>query len=398
MKAGDIIHFSCHSIRQNKTRSAVTAIAVYLLGILIMGLLCTAISLWNTTNQILKNKIKDVDFSVVYGSSSLLATGFGGDDYEKIKGTLEKNKAYISTVNVYFQSLVECYDFNFLNSELINLTGGELPDASLSGLNCVYLSESYKTSYSIGDSYYLSSDDGQIELTVCGFYKQNSLFGYDCFADVNYMFSVAQTKCDSLSVNYVKDENTDYNKAVSAYKALEKAIKNSLPQGSDRTYCAVVELVSENQAESLFFVGGAIIIAVVLLLLSVGSISNTMIISVDQNRKLSAIMRCIGVSEGDLYKIFICECAMTIIVGVALAFITLVCLTVLLKNLVFSLAKFIYGYSTAELSAFVSYVFPFYIPILTAVFFIAFTALFSIKVFKAQMKKNPVEVLSGEML
>jgi len=398
MKTNDIIHFSCHDIRQNKTRSIITLLAVYMLGILIMGLLCTAISFRSATSQILKNKVKNMDFSVAYGSSSLLSTGFDGDDYEKIKGTLEKNKTYVSTVSVYFQSLIECYDFNFLNSELINLTEGELPKNSYSGINCVYLSEDYNASYDIGDSYFISSGDNQIELTVYGFYKTDGVFSYDCFAETSYMFSVVQTNCDSLSVNFYKDENTDYNKAISAYKAIEKAVKKFLPQDSTTTYCAVTELVSENQAENLFFMGGAIIISVVILLLSVGSICNTMIISIDQNRKISAIMRCLGADEKDLYKIFIYECALTIIVGIVLAFSTLFCLTVPLKNLVFLLAKLIYGYSSVELLSLITYAFPFYIPIVTAIFFLAFTVLFSIKVFKEQMKKNPVEILCGEIL
>lgn len=397
MKAADILRFSLSNIRQNKSRSAITLIAVYLLGILVMGLLCTAAAFSKTSAQIVKNKLENVDFNVVYSSSSASAEGFKKDDYENLKNELTEYGGYISSVNVYFPSLIYCTDFDFFSSESVEITEGQTPSSALSGLNYIYLSEEYKDSYGVGDGYVIGSDGDEITLTVYGFYKNGGAFTFDRFADVNYMLSAVDANLSGLTVNCVKDGG-NYDDALSALKKITNAVENCLPQNSATTYCAALELTSENRAESTLFTGGAALMAVVLLLLSIGSISNSMIISMDKNRRLSALMRAIGVTAKDLYKIFICECAITIISGIILAFFTLMALSVPLESLLYLLADFIYGYSAAELSAFLIYSFPAYIPALTAIFFIAFTLLFSVKVLREQIRKNPVEILGGEAL
>lgn len=398
MKAADILHFSYNNIKQNKARSFITLIAVYLLGILIMSLLCTAVSFSETSGQILKNKLKDLDFKVVYGSASASAKGFSGEDYEDLKNDLTDSREFISSVCVYFPSLIYCYDFDLLTESAVNITKGEVPSSALSGNNYIYLSEAFTDNYKIGDGYTLSYDGGEICFTVRGFYKKGGEFTCDCFADVSYMFSVVNENCDSLTVNCVKNGDTDYAKALASLKKITNAVRNNLPEGESSAYCAALEMTEEQQAESAFIIGGAITMAAVLLLLSIGSVANSMIISMDRNHRLSALMRAMGITAKDLYKIFICECTLTVIAGIILAFLTLIALYSPLKSIMYLLAKFIYGYSAAEFSAFSVYVFPAYIPAATAIFFIAFTFLFAVRVLREQTRKNPVEILGGETL
>ena len=118
-----------------------------------------------------------------------------------------------------------------------------------------------------------------------------------------------------------------------------------------------------------------IILGLLILILSVGSVANTIIISVDKNRKFIGLMKAMGLNQRGVKKIVTCESLVQIILGVLVG----VAVLFLLQPVVFSLMESMFAsmFAYYEVEFAVSVRIPFYLPMVTALLFFLFASLFS---------------------
>ena len=140
--------------------------------------------------------------------------------------------------------------------------------------------------------------------------------------------------------------------------------------------------------------GFAGVLALILMLLSIGSLANTIVISVNKNRKFIGLMKALGLNEGDLKSTIKYESMTTIVVGVILAFITLFAVSVPLKYMSSEILEGSLSMYLARIKYDITFEMPVYVPLLTIVFFILFTLLFSRSSMSKISKTDPMAVIS----
>ncbi|MDD4000895.1 MAG: FtsX-like permease family protein, partial [Bacilli bacterium] len=136
-------------------------------------------------------------------------------------------------------------------------------------------------------------------------------------------------------------------------------------------------------------------IATILILLSIGSVSNSIMISVDQNKKFFGLLKTLGLKDKDIKDLIVIETFFTVIFGIIFASLTLLILVPLIGNLILYLLEFFLRHVYHEVySTFPFHVnFPIYIPIISILVFTIFSVLFSRNSITKLTKANPIEII-----
>ena len=189
----------------------------------------------------------------------------------------------------------------------------------------------------------------------------------------------------------------DYSKAVSAFKAYVGAVNRTIGPGYD-WYGKETELFGNDfldESEMLrlmgmLILGVLIILAFLILLLSIGSVANTIIISVDKNRKFIGLMKAMGLKNKGVKSIVYKEALVTIFLGVALA----VCLVLCLGGPMETLLDFIFGSMAYGYEFSVRFTLSPWVPVGTAIAFFLMAILFSRGSLNRMGKADVITVIS----
>lgn len=189
----------------------------------------------------------------------------------------------------------------------------------------------------------------------------------------------------------------DYSKAVSAFKAYVGAVNRTIGPGYDwegkETELFGNDFLDESEMLRLMgmlILGVLIILAFLILLLSIGSVANTIIISVDKNRKFIGLMKAMGLKNKGVKSIVYKEALVTIFLGVALA----VCLVVCLGGPMETLLDFIFGSMAYGLDFSVRFTLSPWVPVGTAIAFFLMAILFSRGSLNRMGKADVITVIS----
>lgn len=174
----------------------------------------------------------------------------------------------------------------------------------------------------------------------------------------------------------------DYNAVYDDMKAFVDRVNENVEtyvgyDGSAETSfdCSYVEEMRMTVLMGTLIMGVVAILALLILLLSVGSVANTIIISVDKNRKFIGLMKAMGLNQRGVKKIVTCESLIQIILGILIGVAVLFLLQPIVLSLMESMFASMFGYYDVEFTIAVSI--PVYLPIITAVLFFLFASLFS---------------------
>lgn len=174
----------------------------------------------------------------------------------------------------------------------------------------------------------------------------------------------------------------DYNAVYSDMKALTERMNEGLEtylNWDDKEVspfsCSYVEEMRMTVLMSIFIMAVVIILGLLILILSVGSVANTIIISVDKNRKFIGLMKAMGLNQRGVKKIVTCESLVQIILGVLVGVAVLFLLQPVVLSLMESMFASMFAYYEVEFA--VSVRIPFYLPMVTALLFFLFASLFS---------------------
>lgn len=133
-------------------------------------------------------------------------------------------------------------------------------------------------------------------------------------------------------------------------------------------------------------------LSVLILLLSIGSIVNTILISVDKNRRFFGLLKALGMKQGDLRKMVGAETLLLVAAGAALG----VGFVYALRGAVLSLLSSVFSTMFAELpnGLAVEMWVPFWLPLVTAAAFFTFALLFSRRSVKTFAERDVIGTVS----
>ncbi len=202
----------------------------------------------------------------------------------------------------------------------------------------------------------------------------------------------------SVDMGFYRAEGTyNYRTTVNAFKKFVDEVNAQLgpaynDEGEETVYFSN-EFLKESRMMriiGLVILGIMVILAFLILLLSIGSVANTIIISVDKNRKFIGLMKAMGLKNKGVNSIVYKEALITILIGVVLA----TCLVLCLGGPMTSLLDMILGgmYYSSEFT--VRFTVSPYVPICTVLAFLGMAILFSRGSLNKMGKADVITIIS----
>ena len=138
----------------------------------------------------------------------------------------------------------------------------------------------------------------------------------------------------------------------------------------------------------------SLVFSLILILLSIGSLANTIMISVDKNKKFIGLLKALGLNEKDLKSVIKMESITTICLGVILAFVTIVVAKPILTGVNDMLVTAIFSEYLIDIDYEIIFNIPIYVPAIVIAFFIVFTLIFARGSMAKIAKTDPMAVIS----
>lgn len=423
MKFFDRYRLSLHNINNNRSRSILTTIIVYVISLLLTAIIAIGISFSSNLNEIMKAYYSNCNTAVYtaynnYSNEDLL----GSDKYDDVFDVVMEHEDAITytTHQTSIQGDIIFQDHRFPITKQIELLEGRLPTASDENTNKVLVSADYANLYYLNNNivlkpgskfeysvYYYNYDNGGnyvVEFEVIGIFmlsdsNDNMLeSNTEVIADLQYILSTNDDIYVKQLHYYYDVSKIEFsiNELRNRMISFEKDLKNVVGERENTFYVfgdAASELQSM-QLMSIIVIAIAFIFTLVLILLSIGSLANTIMISVDKNKKFIGLLKALGLNEKDLKSVIKMESITTICLGVILAFLTLVLASPILGGLNELLIDAMFSSYIHETGYQITFTIPIYVPVIIMIFFITFTLIFARGSMAKIAKTDPMAVIS----
>lgn len=425
MRFSDRMKLALHNFAQSRSRTILTVIIVFIVSALISAIVLMGLNYTLNTNKYIKEKFEKE--SSVYRFTAFPNFEIGSsieitpDEYSKLSGIISKHSNAID--NVYtrpsgfgYGSINNCYfyDYNFGFVTDGALTEGRVWTKADAGTNAVWLSEAAIAALSdsleeplkpgeqvtvtngqnaetifviVGiikniqsTDYYEESPDFIIDFT----YAYENLYQYTNTGEIYMKFSAPQKKYRLNQImNGIKAFVDEVN--ISFPKAVDPTYGNEIPRISN-------DILDEYEAVRLFnlvVAGLAVILGLIVLFLSIGSIANSVIINMDKNRRFTGLLKAMGLRHSSVKSIIYIEASVSIILGIMLSTIVLLSINRYLKQLMSALMGYIF-----ERNINVIFSMPVYLPFAVAAVFILTALLFARGSLRKIEKQDVISIIS----
>ena len=446
MTLKDCYRISLHTIKENRYRSILTVIISTFLSFLIMGMMSLAISFSKNGNEVIAQAYFDENsvVSVTYSNSQILRAGqqglFKEKHYENFSKTVEDHKDVVDYV-LYYPNVVNWFTFTDPNYPVyggINIIEGRNIQKS-EARNEAIVSKKYADDHGvkIGSTYqntssmsYISESGSRmrenvdLEYTVVGIYdyvEDTTVLFNGTEQSFSYNYIIADIGvCFNLENNYFYISSTElchYNqtkdksaiRTINRLKDLRNETSRLLPQSvtlkmdmlgfvsevyHDGASCGVCDVYDQNQLLRLIISLSAIGFSILLSLMSVGSLANSVMISIDSSKKFIGLLKALGMKGKSLKLVVILESITLITVGVLLGYLLLFILNNPMTAIIRAIMNSAYGEYVAMIGFNSVIYWPFYIFAGTLVLFLLLTFIFSRGSLHKIAKMEPIAVIN----
>lgn len=389
MKLIDKLYYAWHNVISSKLRSGFTIIIVFILGIVGMALICMSIMFVKNTNGLFSHEAAKEPITI--------NCYFGNDiseyNFTRLKDVFDDNSQYIS--NIYGNSVYRNYSFMYYTEYNESIILGNKPSASNGNTNSIYLEKSYMISYNIGDSYTIPEDD--FEFIVSGFFENNNEDEKEYFIDLEYLKNNIDP-LNSFNIDFYYSEDMNFTRTMEGLLNLQNDVEKTIPKSSSSSANTVYSSFLYSFSLATFMkkivTFAVIFMFLVLCVLSLGSISNSIMISIDKNRRTFGIFSAVGMNKREIQEIVIYECIIVIVSGILLSYIGLFLLNNVIVEITNVIMNNILEYSIKQTDYVFTSTYPFYVPIITSIFFIGFTLLFARSSIKKIGSSSIIDVIN----
>lgn len=424
MKYFDRYKLSLHNINNNKSRSILTTIIVYIISLLLTVILSVGISFSLNTNNIIKKYYSEAtEFVVVSYFSGEYSTIINNSNYSGVYDVILKHDSSISyslhNANLFDNNLV-LVDHGYFPSNFVEITEGRAPVFSDANTNKVLVSAEYAREYydltgeklDLNDTinYSIRVDlDGdfkfiETQLEVIGIYKTKNVeispFSNEdiIIMDIQYLLSLDRDLyAHDLHYYYdVTKVGFNINEFSDNLLNLVADLRDSLGEGymDSSIYSSAENDIFVSKVLIFIVIVLSLVFSLILILLSIGSLANTIMISVDKNKKFIGLLKALGLNEKDLKSVIKMESITTICLGVILAFVTIVVAKPILTGVNDMLVTAIFSEYLIDIDYEIIFNIPIYVPAIVMAFFIVFTLIFARGSMAKIAKTDPMAVIS----
>lgn len=440
MKLLDRYKIALHNIKNNKSRSILTTAIVYIISLLITVILCIGISFANNTSEIIRTYYQTSKEPIevsYYNYGGEESTGkLDKDVYQNLAKTLDKYQSVIDYSKYEYNSSgnnnVVVQEHKFPITKHIEIIEGKNVSKNDSNTNDVLVSSTYAQKYYEKnnevlkpgtlieyevDHYVYDNSVGtsetilkKLELNVIGIYKiveveknsyESNLVSEntEVIIDANYLINnVPKLSYTNIEYYYnVSQTNFNEEEITKELDGFVKELNNILPKNNpdyDSANSNALMDLKMSRLTGAIIIAAAAFLCFVLILLSIGSLANTIMISVDKNKKFIGLLKALGLNEKDLKSTIKMESITTIVLGVILSFATVFLFKGIIGSLNELLLSSMFSSYLSSIEYSIVFSLPIYIPIIVFVFFVFFTLLFARSSMSKIAKTDPMAVIS----
>ena len=425
MKFWDILRISIHNIFNNKLRTLLVTLVLFILSTIIVIVASVGINFAGAINDVWKDTSMSVaDLKIEYPMFYDSATGNHSRENFFDKEAVENYKETIKVDYPFLQNMTLSSEFEFLELDNLNsfadivmfdtsnnilsgtynyLIDGRLWNKSDAGKTNIWINNSFSENNNIyvGDTINLKvykegryANDPSftvLKMTVAGIVEYNSSYYYESDSilfDYQYALDngVKINKIHFTESNIVEGTSiSKLNKINSFIKANNEYHYKNNPSGL-KVYSDAVEGRNMAMLFTSLIIIAVVVISVIIILLSIGCVSNSIQITVEQNAKFFGMMKAIGMRNSVVKSIVRIQSIIMIFISICLA--TAVTIGVLYAiNPLLATALQSVGFA-------VTLSMPFYIPIAVFAILTGMVILFTIKSLNRISKMDVVSVIS----
>ena len=453
MRARDCCRIAFHTIKENQSRSILTVVISTFLSALIMGMMCLAVSFTKNGGEIIgkaffpEEAVVSVNYSNAMQTNVMEQRYFQETEYpaflEAVGSDPDMVQSIYYTTNIV--SEITYTDPTYPVGPGLRIVEGRNIAPSEARNEVIVSKEAYEKSfegeepdpYTIGSVHkrsayvrdpwgWRSDQYGYPEFVIVGIFEYTGekivlngnvsplSFG-QVIGDIGIAFTAFPSRAivESFSAYHrPQGEVSDPEGTINRLNALADKCNAVLPKRitveyftgfgpterilhyGDSVSCPVYTQYASDKTMRTVVISAAALFALILLLMSVGSLANSAIISIDRSKKFFGLAKALGMRGRSLKSIVFIESAFLVSVGVLLGYLLLWAMFTPLTSLINLVVGSAYGTFVQSLKFVAAMYLPFYVCLGALAAFVGFTILFSHGALRAIVKADPVAVIS----
>ena len=414
MRFFDVLKVALHNMWNNKTRTALVTLVLFILSTLVSVILAVGI---NFTNIISKAFSYDtaINLSFTYFTNNEHSSMSDEQINNIMENIYEANNdlfvnidismnSYNSPIHINEPVIALHLDSNIYEGYESPLVEGRLWNKSDSGKNYAWISKDYALSYNVGvnDSITITTNSQYGESETYEYVVMGIVNGFNMYNQYSNPFIMIDYKdlmSKGLEVSSItlRTSNIEKDSSLPVMLRVSSIIKefNEVSGYGDRNGLEVSSYEVTNKQMSIYIsigiVAGVLILSLILMLMSIGCVSNSIQITVEQNRKFFGMMKAIGLRNNTVKKIVRWQAVIMILLAVILASIVTFLVMMSVESLVVTnLIPLMFGSEGVN----ISFGMPFYVPLIVFFMLVGLVMLFTIKSLNKISKMDVVSVIS----
>ncbi len=335
MKFFDILKISCKSMLNNKLRTILVWFILFIMAAIVLLVMSVGVGLFNFINETVNN---DTTPSISIGYDNYSDYSFSKVNTLEWQELVLNNFPELSCIFMRSKEVksengdlvMTNLNYNIFEGRDDYLLKGKMWDKSYEGQKYAWINKTYAVTNKIdvtdGVDITLYGEDNSrytLTLTIAGIVDYQ-FSAYDNSGIIFCDYSLLQSygaKVNSFKFQAVENGN---GYTVSSWIKYKNFIKN-YNQFDDKKNVDGVKVSSDIVNYDMVFLSMfgilavVIIICTIVLLLSIGAISNAIEMMVEQNAQFFGMMKAIGMRDSSIYKIIHMQSILIIIASVAIA-------------------------------------------------------------------------------
>lgn len=427
MKFIDVLRISLHNIFNNKLRTLLVTLVLFILSTIIVVVTTIGVNSLTIIDNLISGdstQVADINFAYRIQNNSMGGMSenkyFSKEDISNYKKLINEDYPYMSAMTAKMEGTGHMKLDNVNNNSNISVIMTDMSTNMLSGTYNYLLDGRLWNKSDIGKSHIwidqsIAESNGlevgdTVDLTI-SIYSENFQDNNRKNCNMTIMGIIQYTKdiwssyaiCDyefaidnGAKINQIQFKQSDLGEEMNFVRLIEL---NGLVKKYN-TYDFVknptgLEVISWSANDffimfytTLGIIGFVILVSVIIILLSIGCVSNSIQITVEQNAKFFGMMKAIGMRNNTVKSIVRVQAIISIFIAVILATVVTIGILAGVEPLLGSLFASLGGDIVIKLSM------PFYIPIVVFVSLVGMVMLFTIKSLNRISKMDVVSVIS----
>lgn len=405
MRFGDILKIAIHNMWNNKSRTLLVTLVIFILATLVTLILGLTIDLMDVTDVVLSSNDNSMDVIIEKPWSDSGDYILTNDDIKKYKKDyLIAHPNYFSYC-IYDQDWSNSFDKNvcFINFDencLINikdpLVSGRLWNNDDSDKNYAWITDSFANyeNLKIGSELSLYKKGHEYKFIVKGIVKDEPLSDGGTYIKRDVFLSYenaieTDVSISKMTIGVIPNSVSKNLISILNFKKVVEIDNDYNFDTGEGTLCVRCDFL-DNAMLTLYIsigaIAGAILLSIIIILLCIGCISNSIEITVEENKQFFGTMKAIGLRNENIKSIVRWQAIIMIIIATFFA--------ALLDSLIMYLIKpSIAKVFMIDASLF-SFSMPIYVPFIVLFLLISLVLLCTIKSLNGISKMDVVSVIS----